>query len=300
MEEEGQKHTQWYCLLFSPGKGQHGFCSRAANRHKFACNGCLKALPDAMWGGWELFKQRHQVLGDYEETSEQPDFFYDGRDGKEKSVSDPESWAVKEDGATTEALRAEVAGLKEQLRVRDAEVAALRIENSTLRMQAAPPPPPHQLPQQQQQQPALLDSSREGKKGYWGAMDSSGGSVSFEAEVGKGKGKTGSKNKNWENWESGGGKNQAEEVKGKTNWASYTDAEIEETGTITATQRVRALVARTQDPEGGVKGLRGSPYDRPPPSSSSGPQDKGKEKGVKGKGKGGIKGKLHYALPGKW
>ena len=125
--------------------------------------------------------------------------------------------------------------------------------------------------------------------------------MSFEAEVGKGKGKVGSKNKNWE---SCGGKNQAaEEVKGKANWFAYTDAEIEETGTITATQRVRALVALSQDPEGGTKGLRGSPYDRPPPaqasSSSSGPQDKGKEKG-KWKGKGVIKGKLHYALPGKW
>ena len=141
--------------------------------------------------------------------------------------------------------------------------------------------------------------------------------MSFEAEVGKGKGKAGSKNKNWENWESGGGKNQtAEEVKGKTNWASYTDAEIEETGTITATQRVRALVALSQDPEGGMKeggamkgkspNFRGGPYDRPPPSqasSSSCPQDKGKEMG-KGKGKGVSKGKFgrspHYALPGKW
>ena len=206
MEEEVQKHVQWYCLLFSPKVGMHGFCGRAANRHKMACNGCLKAMDAKMWPSWELFKHRH--FHEYEECAEQPDFFYDCRDGKEKRVSDPESGTVKEEAATTDALRAEVVGLKEQLRVRDAELAALRIENSTLRMQIqgapprggeAPPPPPHQQQQQQQQQqPALLDSSLEGKKGQWGGMnrpgpDFSGGKMSLEAEGGKGKGKVGSK-----------------------------------------------------------------------------------------------------------
>ena len=202
----------------------------------------------------------------------------------------------------------------------------------------------------------ILDSPLEGKKGQWGGTsrtgpDFSGGRKSQETEGGKGKGKVGNKNTNWESF---GGKSQAaEEVKGKANWYAYTDEEIEEEGRIweeptvkggkqeeekgwadwdwngdfysqqqknpppdSATARVRALLALSQDPEGGMKeggamkgkspNFRGGPYDRPhpsQPSSSSSLQDKGREKG-KGKVKGVSKGKFgrspHYALPGKW
>ena len=97
------------------------------------CSGCLNALDPKHWAAWELFKARH--ASDYEEGPCQPDWFFDGRDGREKLVSDLSSGVAQVETETVESLRQEISALRDQLKVKDTELASMRFENASLRVQ---------------------------------------------------------------------------------------------------------------------------------------------------------------------